>query len=278
MSVLLPEGFEWVDAPGGPALVCQPLHRIAPHFFTTRSWVLGTRDANGGTDQAWAQVAAAMNLPPSRLLRLRQVHGDAVVVHRRGDALPAPPREADIILTDDPDVALAVQTADCVPLLLADPRSGAVAAAHAGWRGLAAGVPGVAVAAMTRAFGSRPHDLVAALGPSISAARYEVGDEVRARFEASGVTAPALEAWFPVRTRPGHWLFDGWRAASDRLLAAGVPADHVHASALCTAEHADLLCSYRRDNRAAGRMAAVIRRQSTDISRQTSVGRTTDDQ
>jgi hypothetical protein len=163
-------------------------------------------------------------------------------------------------VSDDPSLALAIQTADCVPLLIADRVTGAVAAAHAGWRGLAAGVPAATVGALAREFGSVPADLVAAIGPSISAARYEVGDEVRAEFEAAGVAAARLARWFLPGTRPGHWQFDGWRAAQDQLESAGLALAHVHVAALCTSASPDLFCSYRRDGKGAGRIAAAIRR------------------
>src|SRR5262249_34925210 len=157
----------------------------------------------------WAAVADAIGVAPARLVRLRQVHGAGIVVHRAGGALDehAALPAADIVLSDDPAAAVAIQTADCVPLLIVDARRGVVAAAHAGWRGLAAGVPGVAVAAMTKEFGSRPADLVAAIGPSISAARYEVGEDVRAAFAGSGAAPDRVAAWFPSQTRLGHWLF-----------------------------------------------------------------------
>ena len=190
---------------------------------------------------------------------MRQVHGASVVVHRAGSALAASRADADIIVTDDGTVALAIQTADCVPLLLADTRTGSVGAAHAGWRGLAAGVPSIAVRALTHAFGSRPEDLVAAIGPSISAERYEVGGDVRARFAAKPFSTPDLEQWFAPADRPDHWFFDGWESTSAQLVSAGVHPDRVHLAALCTATHPDLLCSYRRDGEGAGRMAAVIR-------------------
>jgi YfiH family protein len=152
---------------------------------------------------------------------------------------------------------MAIQTADCVPLLIADRRTGAVAAAHAGWRGLAAGVPEAVVMALTREFGSRPADLVAAIGPSISAARYEVGADVRSRFTESG--GPRVASWFAAADRPRHWYFDGWRSARDLLEAAGIPAAQIHVAGLCTASHPDLLCSYRRDGAGAGRIAGLIR-------------------
>jgi YfiH family protein len=156
-------------------------------------------------------------------------------------------------------LALAIQTADCVPILIADRRTGVVAAAHAGWRGLAARVPYEAVQALAYRFDSAPADLIAALGPSISAERYEVGIDVREKFQSAGFTEAQLANWFADGVRPEHWQFDGARSAVDQLASAGVPRDQIFACGLCSAEHADLLCSYRRDWKDAGRMAAVIR-------------------
>jgi YfiH family protein len=146
-----------------------------------------------------------------------------------------------------------------VPLLMADRATGAIAAAHAGWRGLAAGVPGAAVAALAHEFGSAPADLIAAVGPSISAERYEVGEEVRASFQSAGFSAAQLERWFRPAERADHWLFDGWRSVQDQLESAGLPEAQVHTAALCTATYPDLFCSYRRDGKGAGRIAAAIR-------------------
>jgi YfiH family protein len=193
------------------------------------------------------------------LLRTRQVHGASVVIRRRGDVpgdgeLP----EADILISNDPDMALAIQTADCVPLLLADPVEGGVAAAHAGWRGLAAHVPERVVQAMTREFGCRPADLIAAIGPSISGPRYEVGHDVRERFESADFAAAQIARWFR-EGRPGHFHFDGWQSARDQLESAGVPSAQIHVAGLCTSTYPEVLCSYRRDGTRAGRLAAVIR-------------------
>jgi polyphenol oxidase len=183
-----------------------------------------------------------------------------VVVHRQGDGRTSDRlAEADILTTDDRSSAVAVQTADCVPLLIADRGTGSVAAAHAGWRGLVAHVPRVAVEALRREFGSRPGDLVAAIGPAISGSRYEVGADVRARFELAGCTSDQLARWFSTASRPGHWYFDGSRAAQDQLVATGLAAADVHAAALCTAGHPDVFCSYRRDGKGAGRIAGAIR-------------------
>jgi YfiH family protein len=158
---------------------------------------------------------------------------------------------------------------------MADERTAAVAAAHGGWRGLAAGVPSAAVAALAREFGSRPSDLIAAIGPSVGACCYEVGTEVRDRFEAAGFGRGRIARWFrteppsssrnpsmpgiPRLLRASHWFFDGWSAARDQLEEAGVPAARIFVAELCTASHPDTMCSYRREGSAAGRMAGAIR-------------------
>ncbi len=254
------ESFVSVETRWGPALICRPLERLARHVFTTREWTLGASgiEQSAGQDP-WSDVAAALGVAPADLRRVRQVHGSSVVVVRASDPRsPAALSEADIIMTDDPTIGIAIQTADCVPLLLADARTGVVAAAHAGWRGLAAGVPGVAVGGLGRHFDVRPADLVVAIGPSISAASYEVGEDVRRQYESTRF-ADRLDSWFPKATRPGHWLFDGWQSARDQLVMAGVAVANIHCSEFCTFTNAEICCSYRRDGRAAGRMAAAIR-------------------
>jgi purine-nucleoside/S-methyl-5'-thioadenosine phosphorylase / adenosine deaminase len=255
------DGFSWLRMAEGDALVCEPLRAVADHLFTTRAWKLGSA-ADGTAADAWRQVADAFAIDPANLTRARQVHGADLLVRRAGrDGAPSRRHEAlvpaDIIISDDPATVLAIQTADCVPLLIADRRTGSAAAAHAGWRGLAAGVPGVAVGALADALGSRPADLVVAIGPSISGPRYEVGVDVRARFAAAAFPAARVERWFSAG-RSDHWYFDGWQSAIDQLEAAGVPRSQIHLAGLCTAGSPQL-CSYRRDGARAGRMAAAIR-------------------
>jgi YfiH family protein len=263
MTLPEPTGaFHWTQTSAGPALVCDALAPFAAHLFTTRPWTLGSAT---GADHAagWREVAAAIGVDAGDLVRVHQVHGASVVVVRRRDRTEAAPDpglpDADILLTQDPAVALAIQTADCAPILIADRNIGAVAAAHAGWRGLAARVPTAAVDALAREFGSRPEDLIAAVGPSISAARYEVDVAVLSQFEQNGFSAEHIGRWFYDGDRPDHWYFDGSQSAQDQLAVAGVPPAQIHVARLCTATHRDFLCSYRRDGKASGRMAAVIR-------------------
>jgi purine-nucleoside/S-methyl-5'-thioadenosine phosphorylase / adenosine deaminase len=266
--------FRWVQVDGRPALVCLALKDVAPHLFTTRHWPLGLGSTGDRTDD-WSDVAGSMRVDVEWLVRVQQVHRADVVVHRRGNRVPSHRPQADIIISDDPAAALAVQAADCVPLLVADRRTGSVAAAHAGWRGLAAGVPRVTVEALARECGGRAADLVAAVGPSIGACCYEVGADVRQHFETTPFLAADLARWFhtdpqpteanpslpnlPAARREGHWYFDGWAAVRDGLTGAGVPADQIFVAELCTASHPGALCSYRRDGAPAGRMVGAIR-------------------
>jgi YfiH family protein len=260
--------FAWQSTPAGPALVCRALEPLATHFFTTRAWALGSPATNGSAPAAWEEIAAQLGVPGG-ISRLRQVHGNQAV---RAAAPAPPPREADIVITDDPVIGVAVQAADCVPLLVADRRTGAVAAAHAGWRGMAARVPRSVVAAMKDAFATRAEDVVAALGPSIGACCYEVGPDVYEAFAAAGFSARDLERWFfrepqpsPVNpsmplqaARADRWFFDGWASVAGQLEAEGVPRAQIFSAGLCTASHPDLLPSYRRQGHAAGRIAAAI--------------------
>jgi YfiH family protein len=260
--------FTWTTEAWGPALRSSALGEIADHFFTTRQ----LRLRGDGEPEDWRRVAETIGVPPPRLLRLTQVHGRDVFVHRvrgaeeGGQVIPASAAatpdeagwpEADISTTDDRTVALAIQVADCVPLLLADALTGAVAAVHAGWRGTAAGAAIAAVEALVRDFGARPDRLVVALGPGIGPCCYTVGDELIDAFRAGGFSQ-SVNRWF-IRDEAGGLNLDVWAANRDQLIASGVPAASIHAANLCTAGRPDLFASYRRDGPETGRIAAVIR-------------------
>jgi len=263
--------FAWRETPAGPALVCEPLLEFAAHLFTTRAWALGSQHPDADLAAAWAGVADAMDVAPSHLARMNQVHGREIVTASPESSTV----QADIIVSDDPTLALAVRAADCVPLLFVDPVSHAIAAVHAGWRGMAARVPETAVEAMTARFGSRREDLMVAAGPSIGACCYEVGADVRRAFDQAGFPAADVDRWFLAEPAPtlrnpsmpqlsaarkkGHRIFDGWASVRDQLTMAGVSADRIFSTDWCTASHEALFCSYRRDGSGAGRLAGAIR-------------------
>jgi hypothetical protein len=263
------EPFIWVQASPGPALVCQPLAAVAPHLFTTRTWQLGSQEKTAACADGWGEVASAVGVGAAALVHVQQVHG--VSVRRAADTQPI---QADIVINDRPRTAAAVQAADCVPLLLADRATGAVAAIHSGWRGTARRAAAVGVGALAAAFGSRPADLVAAIGPSIGACCYEVGSDVRDAFVRGGFSPAQIARWFAPAPRPTirnrsmaslsavrrteHWFFDAWQAVAEQLCEAGVPRDRIHVAELCTASHPAAFCSHRRDGAPAGRLAAAI--------------------
>src|SRR5262245_1481783 len=252
----LPDTFEWTHESWGAGLRCLPLAGLAPHLFTTRQLSL-----TAPNDEH--QLAAALGV--ERIAFARQVHGRAVVVVRRGQRIPDDRPEADAFVSDATDVAVAVRAADCVPLLLADRTRGVVAAVHAGWRGTAARTAVAALDALAREFGTRPMDVVAAIGPSIGPCCYEVGSELVDAFAAAKHERYLIDRWFlaPVpprgsRERPKLRL-DVPGANRDQLLLAGVPDDQIHTSGLCTAMHLDVLTSYRAEKEQAGRLVGVIR-------------------
>lgn len=251
----IPDSFRWTTESWGPALRCAPLEAVAPSLFTTRALELSQDD--------FGTVAASLGA--AQIVTLTQVHGAGVVVVRRGSPAPAGRPEADVLVSDDPDVAIAVRAADCVPLLIADLNTGAVAAVHAGWRGTAAGAAIAAVDALAREFGSRPADLIAAVGPSIGPCCYEVGSELVDAFAAQGHARHLIARWFSTpppprgsRERPKLRL-DVAGANRDQLVLAGVAEENIYDAELCTAMHLDVLTSYRAEKEMAGRLAGVIK-------------------
>jgi YfiH family protein len=251
-----PGGFEWTDEAWGAALRCAPLGTLAPHLFTTRQLELSS------VDHVRALAAA---VGAREVAMVTQVHGREVVVVRKGGAVAQPRPEADAIVSDAPDVAIAIRVADCVPLLMADRRRGVVAAVHAGWRGTAARAAVAGVEALTREFGTRPTDLMVAIGPSIGPCCYEVGSDLVDAFAAAGHERYLIDRWFlsPPPERGSQQrqalTLDVARANIDQLILAGVPEGQIYASGLCTAMHLEVLTSYRKEKDKAGRLLGVIR-------------------
>jgi YfiH family protein len=255
--------FHWSTETWGAALACGPLADRAKHMFTTRQLQL-----RGGPDTQpteWTALATSVGVSLDRVVRVRQVHGRAVRVLRAG-ATPvdtyADRPDGDAIVSDVPGLALTVLVADCVPLLLVDRHRGVAAAIHAGWRGTCAGVVADTIDTMWHELGSEPHQILAAIGPSIRPCCYEVGEELVDAFRAAGHAASDIARWFtrvPPKAGTGTSLrLDVARANVDQLIAKGVPASSIFDCGLCTKTHRETFDSYRADGTHAGRMAAVI--------------------
>ncbi len=177
---------------------------------------LGSIGPEGDNPEAVAENrarAVAAVQPGARLITVYQVHSpDCVTVTEPWDDSARP--HADALVTDRPGLLLGILTADCAPVLLADHEAGVIGAAHAGWKGALAGVTDRTIAAMV-ALGARPSRMVAAIGPCIAHASYEVDDGFRGRFDDS-------DAQFFSAGRPGHWQFDLEAYVAHRLRSAGI--------------------------------------------------------
>ena len=206
------------------------------------------------------------------LVPMNQIHSDVIQLFC---AAPAQPCKGDAAATNRPGLLLAVQTADCVPILMVDPKKRAVAAVHAGWRGTLRRIAEKAVGRMQLEFGSRPRDLLAALGPSIGPCCYEVGAELVPKFSAQFADGaeyfdeprcgeePNPLQWLNMAP-PGHQPppknvhLDLRKANHSQLLAAGLRAQNIFVSDLCTGCRRDLFFSYRKEGPHSGRLLSVV--------------------
>ena len=245
----VPASFYWTEESWGPALRCRAIDPLAQHLFTTRQLQLPSAEA-------CRALASAVGVATDHVVSMNQVHGREIVTVR--GEVPRERPEADALVSRSPDVALVVRAADCVPLLIADGQTGAVAAVHAGWRGTAARVAVAAVESLTREFDSRPEDLIVAIGPAIGPCCYEVGSDLVDAFAAAGHERYLIDRWF-LTPREKKMRLDVPGANRDQLVLAGVREENIHVSGLCTAMHLDLLTSYRVEKEKAGRIAGAIR-------------------
>jgi polyphenol oxidase len=223
---------------------------------------------------------AALNAVDMRPIGLRQIHSDIIhVVNSAGAEPSVAAAKADALITNEPGLLLVVQVADCVPILLADKKRRAIAAIHSGWRGTLQRIAEKAVGRMQMEFGTRPRDVIAALGPGIGQCCFEVGPEVATEYTAKFPDAREWfqgpfdslargdndSNWLPWLTMrpPGHQLpeprvhLDLIAANRSILSAAGVPPGNIFSSGFCTACRTDLFFSHRRE-RVTGRMMAAI--------------------
>ncbi len=197
----------------------------------------GSNDDQAHVAENRRRVAAWMGVPIDHLLTAYQIHSPDALIVREPFSGERP--KVDALVTDRPGIAIGASSADCGPVLFADPRARVVGAAHAGWKGAFTGVLENTIAAM-ESLGARRTDIVAVLGPSISAGNYEVGPEFVDRFVSAD---PANTRYFQPSAKPGHSMFDLNRYTVDRLTNAGVTADSL---GRCTYADEALFYSYRR--------------------------------
>ena len=226
---------------------------IVKYAFTTRQNGLGARTAGIKGPDDWQPVAEAFGISPDRLVTLNQVHGETIVRVDEGNYKRARSLEADALITRERGLAVGVETADCVPILLIDLATPAVAAVHAGWRSTVKKIVQKTVAKMQDEFGSDPARMIAAIGPAIGPECYEVDEPVMSPVR------DAFSFWKDVASpkENDRWSLDLAKLNRMELLQAGLPAISIYAFGLCTSCMPDLFYSFRREGRT-GRMLSVI--------------------
>jgi len=221
---------------------------LAPWDSLNFGHLVGDDDENVNTN--FARACATLNVNPAQVASPFQVHGNRVWVVTR-DNISFRKERADGMITRDPAVVLNMRFADCTPLLFFDPIAGAVGLGHAGWRGTMQNVVGAMVTALRENFASRPADIRLAIGPSIGACCYQVGDAV---VSAAQAVFPYADDLF--NRQHGDMRFDMWRANRRQATAAGIEA--ITLSGICTACHTDDFFSHRAEKGKTGRFAAFI--------------------
>jgi YfiH family protein len=259
-------GFMWRERGSLRALICHTLERDGfTNGFSTRTGGTSPMQQDA-LNLAGFNEDAAENIHENRrrflslfdgdwqLTAVWQMHSaDVRIVRDREDARSDEER-CDALITNAPGILLAVKSADCVPVLLGDTRTGACAAAHAGWRGTVARIVERTLERMQNEYGTRREDVRAAIGPAAGACCYEVGTEVIEAFRSSFEDAGSL--FQP--TREGHALIDLQRANRNQLVQSGVNPERIHIAPFCTMCRTDLFFSYRREKSVFGRVGRLM--------------------
>jgi YfiH family protein len=264
--------FYWRERESVRALVCAPLEQDGfTNAFSTRLGGVSPMP-EAALNLAGFNEDDAENIYENRRRFLKlfdgdwilagcwQVHGaDVRVVHNQQEARPKPgvlgdDEYCDALVTNTPGILLTVKTADCVPLLIGDPKTGAFAAVHAGWRGTSASIVLRAIRQLETEYGASAKDLRVAVGPAANTCCYEVGTDVIEKFKE---LFPKTDHLF-TPTRPGHARIDLHTANRDQLISAGVPAERIHLAPFCTMDRNDLFFSYRREKSLHGRVGRLM--------------------
>ncbi|MGB2753340.1 MAG: peptidoglycan editing factor PgeF [Pyrinomonadaceae bacterium] len=263
----------WRERDGVKVLVCKPLEDAGfANGFSTRVGGVSPFPEND-LNLAGFNEDAAENIFENRrrflnvfdgdfrLATVWQIHGDTVKILESYEDIGESDDHADAVLSDLDGILAGAKTADCVPVLIGDPATGAYAAIHAGWRGTVASIVQKTVSKMTELYGSDPANLIAAIGPAASFCNYEIGEDVMSAFAENFAGS---EKYF-TPTRDGHARVNLHLANRDQLIAVGLSDANIHTAPYCTMERPDLFFSYRLEKQKlgkTGRLLSVIGRRS----------------
>ncbi|MDX6406799.1 MAG: purine-nucleoside/S-methyl-5-thioadenosine phosphorylase / adenosine deaminase [Blastocatellia bacterium] len=265
-------GFYWRERDGVRALISSPLEQDGfTNAFSTRFGGVSPMPL-AALNLAGFNEDDAENIYENRRRFLKlfdgvwtlagcwQVHGaDVRIVHNQQEAQPKPSvigddEYCDALVSKTAGILLAVKTADCVPVLIGDSKTGAFAAVHAGWRGTSASIVMKAIEQLETEYGASAGNLRVAIGPAANTCCYEVGSEVIEKFKE---LFPKSDHLF-TPTRAGHARIDLHAANRDQLIGAGVRAERIHVAPFCTMDRNDLFFSYRREKHLHGRVGRLM--------------------
>lgn len=258
--------FYWRERDDVKLLVCRPLEEAGfANGFSTRLGGVSPFPEND-LNLAGYDDDSAENIEENRrrflaafgdgyrLSTAWQVHGDDVKIVRTDEEASRTDEKYDALASDMSGLLIGVKTADCVPVLVGDPKTRAFAAIHAGWRGTVRSIAVKAIKKMSDEFGSDPKDMVAAIGPAACGRNYEIGPEVIESFVAEFSTSGK----YLQPTRDGHALIDLHLANRDQLIASGLDAEKIFTAPYCTMERTDLFFSYRVEKIKYGRTGRLL--------------------
>ena len=265
-QILTDAGFHWRERDPVVVLVCDALERAGfVNGFSTRVGGVSPFPSNDLNLAGFDEDSSA-NIEENRrrfltafdgdfqLATVWQIHSADIKLIARGDDVGTSNEKADALISNLSGILVGVKTADCVPVLLGDTKTGAFAAIHAGWRGTADSIVAKTVERMRESFGTEPSDLIAAIGPAASGRCYEIGVDVVDAFREK---VRFSEKYF-VPTRDGHALVDLHLANKDQLLERGVPENAIFTTPFCTMERTDLFFSYRVEKRLYGKTGRLL--------------------
>jgi YfiH family protein len=227
------------------------------HAFTTRQDGLGARSSGIKSPDDWNAVAETFAIGPDRLVTVNQVHGDTIVTVDGKNYQSMRSVQADGLITNVRGIAIGIETADCVPILLIDPATPAVGAVHAGWRSTVQKIVQKTLRKMQDEFGSDPSRMIAAIGPAIGPECYEVDEPVM------GPVRQSFPFWNEVAFFRGKdkWGLDLVKLNRMELVQSGLAEKNVHALGMCTSCRKDLFYSFRVEGRAGRMLSAVMLRR-----------------
>ncbi|MBK8466067.1 MAG: peptidoglycan editing factor PgeF [Chloracidobacterium sp.] len=264
--ILTDAGFFWREKDGVKILVCRELESAG--FINGFSTRLGgvSEFPHGDLNLAGFDEDSAENIYENRrrfldvfgrdlsLATVWQVHGDAIKTAASIDDVRSSETKADAIVSNLENVLAGVKTADCVPVLIGDPKTGAFAAVHAGWRGTVQSIVAKAVKQLTKTYGADPADMICAIGPAACGRNYEIGKDVIDAF--SEKFAESKKYFSP--TREGHALVDLHLANRDQLIDCGVAVENILTAPFCTIEQPNLFFSYRLEKQKFGKTGRLL--------------------